>query len=192
MKTKAILLPALVFLCLNASAQIKLPVTNNDLRTNLEKVIADFPNHFVHLKSEVKANNPQTVEYASNLDFKGAEENIITEFAGKKPIYSWQAVILTAEDYNETVKKYKWLCNQLKAMTLRFDGYSFGLDGKYEQPDESRKFTTTTYTLTPASVAHPKLKIEVGMHYYFPEWKVTLTVYQKEREDQERGETEEN
>ena len=48
------------------------------------------------------------------------------------------------------------------------------------------------YQLTPASVSHPKLKIEAGLQYYFPEWKVTLTVYEKEREDTERGEIEED
>jgi hypothetical protein len=34
----------------------------------------------------------------------------------------------------------------------------------------------------------PKLKIEASMQYEFPEWKVSLVVYEKEREDKDRGE----
>ena len=37
----------------------------------------------------------------------------------------------------------------------------------------------------------PRLKIEVSMQFEFPEWKVVLSVYEKEREDHERGEIEE-
>lgn len=191
MKAKTTLLLLSVLCSLLSVAQLKLPVTNNDLRNNLEKVVADFPNHFQNLKSEIKANNPQTVEYASTLDFKGSEDNTITQFIGTKQVYSWHALLLTTETFEDAAKKYKWLCGQLKSMTLKFDGYSFSLDGKYEAADDSKKFSSSTYTLTPASVAHSKLKIEAGLQFYFPEWKVTLTVYQKEREDAERGPTEE-
>jgi hypothetical protein len=175
----------------SSSAQLKFPVTNNDLRNNLGKVVADFPNHLSNIISGVKAENPQTVEYASNLEFKGAEENTVTKYNGAKPIYSWQAVLLTTEEFEDASKKYKWLCNQLKAMTLNVNGYSFSLEGKYDAPSESKKFSGSIYHLSPASIAHPKVRVEAGMQYFFPEWRVTLTVYDKEREDSERGNTDE-
>lgn len=177
---------ALAFSCA-ASAQLKLPVTNNDLRTNLQKVVADFPNHLSSVIGEVKAENPQTTDFASTLDFQTAEENFVTRYDGKKPIYSWQATLLTASEFEDAAKKYKWLCNQLKSMTLRLGDYSFSLDGEYEAPDDGKKFSASLYRLMPASVSHPRLKIEAGLQYYFPEWKVILTVYEKEREDKDRG-----
>ncbi len=33
----------------------------------------------------------------------------------------------------------------------------------------------------------PKLKIEASMQFEFPEWKVNLLVYEKEKEDKDRG-----
>ena len=179
---------ACLILALQTRAQLRLPVTNNDLRNNLEKVIADFPNALNSIRGDVVANNPQTIEYATLLQFEGAEENTITQYISNKPVYSWQAIVLTTEDFEEASKKYKWLYNQLKVMTIKIeDGYSFNLNGEYEAPTDTKKFSTSTFRLTPASTHLPKLKIEAGLQFYFPEWKVTLTVYQKEREDNEKG-----
>jgi hypothetical protein len=171
-----------------AMGQIRIPVTNNDLRHNLEKVIADFPQELNSIKGNMIERNPQTVEYATVLKFDGAEENTVTQYISNKPVYSWQATVLTSEDFEEASKKYKWLCNQLKVMTINMgNGYTFSLNGDYEAPDDSKKFSISTFHLTPAATYMPKLKVEVGMQFYFPEWKVVLRVYQKEREDSERG-----
>lgn len=173
------------FLCFS---QLKLPVTNNDLRTNLQEVVSAFPRHFTNLKGEILNENPQTVEYTSTLTFQGAEENLITEYKGVKSIYTWQATLLTTENFEAASKKYKWLCNQLKVMTLTIDNdYSFSLDGKYDPPVESKAFSSSVYTLLPAASYLPKLRIEAGLQFQFPEWKVQLLVYNKEREDKERG-----
>jgi hypothetical protein len=176
-----------------ARAQFRIPVTNNDLRHNLEKVIADFPQELSSIKGNMIERNPQTVEYATVLKFEGAEENTVTQYISSKPVYSWQATVLTSEDFEAASKKYKWLCNQLKVMTINMgNGYTFSLNGDYEAPDDSKKFTISTYHLTPAATYMPKLKVEVGMQFYFPEWKVVLRVYQKEREDSERGDINED
>ena len=176
-----------------ARAQFRIPVTNNDLRHNLEKVIADFPQELSSIKGNMIERNPQTVEYATVLKFEGAEENTVTQYISSKPVYSWQATVLTSEDFEEASKKYKWLCNQLKVMTINMgNGYTFSLNGDYEAPDDSKKFSISTYHLTPAATYMPKLKVEVGMQFYFPEWKVVLRVYQKEREDVERGDINED
>ena len=163
-----------------ARAQFRIPVTNNDLRHNLEKVIADFPQELSSIKGNMIERNPQTVEYATVLKFEGAEENTVTQYISSKPVYSWQATVLTSEDFEAASKKYKWLCNQLKVMTINMgNGYTFSLNGDYEAPDDSKKFTISTYHLTPAATYMPKLKVEVGMQFYFPEWKVVLRVDQK-------------
>lgn len=182
----------ILFFCLftlPAFSQLRLPVTNNDLRTNLQKVIADFSQELKSVRGEVRSENPQTIEYATVLKFEGSEDNFVTKYISKKPIYSWEASLLTTEDYDEAVKKYKWLYGQLKVMTVNLnDGYSFTFDGKYGAPDPNKKFAASTFRMIPAAINLPKLKVEANLQYYFPEWKVILTVYQKEREDIERGE----
>ena len=190
MKIGCLRLLGLVLLITTGSvhAQLRVPVTNNDLRTNLSKVVSDFPDGFPTLKGEVVDDNPQTIEYRSLLNFKTAEANSITRYKSLRPVYSWQASILSTEDFDEAAKKYKWLCGQLKVMTIKMEGgVSFTLSGKYEEPTETKKFFSSVYKLTPNASSMPKLKIEASMQFEFPEWKVNLLVYEKEKEDKDRG-----
>lgn len=151
-------------------------------------MVSDFPRELSTIRGEEVMANPQTVEYATTLDLEGVESNTVTKFIANRPIYSWKALVLTTEEFEEAEKKYKWLANQLKVMTLTLEGgSSFTLSGDYEQPDESKKFFVSSYRLTPAATALPKLQIQVTMEYMFPEWKVGMVIFQKEREDKERG-----
>jgi hypothetical protein len=172
-----------------SQAQLRIPGTSNsDVRQALEKVMVDFPKGFPTLKGEVVNNNPQSMEYASLLPFKSAEQNTITEYSGKQPVYSWQAQMLTTEEFSVAEKKYKSLYKDLKNITLTLNrDYTYGLTGDYDEPSESRTFATTVFQLTPSASSLSKLKVELSMQYEMPDWKVCLTVYQKEREDNERG-----
>ena len=172
---------------LNATAQVKFPVTNNDLRNNLSRIITDYANGFTALRGDTIEIDPQTIEFSSKLQFNGAEQNSIVEYRSSKPVYSWKAVLMSTEDFEEASKKYKWLFNQLKVMTVKVEDYSFTLDGNFDAPDESRKFCSSIFKLTPNAANMPRLKIEATMQYEFPEWKINLMIYEREREDSERG-----
>lgn len=189
LKTKHVLLPLVFFITAHsAQAQIKFPGSNPDVRNALEKVINDYPKAFASLKGEVIANNPQTVEYESLLDFQSAERNIIVQYSGKEPVYSWQAQMFTTEEFEIAAKKYKSFYSQLKGMNLKLNrDYDYSLMGDFDKPDESKKFSSTVFRLLPHATYLPKVKVELSMQYEFPEWKIYLMVYQKEREDNERG-----
>lgn len=181
---------SLAFLCCSLAAQsqlIKLPV-NNAFRTDIQKVVEDFPHQFTAIRGDVINKNPQTVEYASLLIPEGVQESVITQYsAGQKPIYSWQAILLTTEDYGTAVKKYKWLFSQLKGLNVKYVADLYTLRGEYELPDESRKFTVSTLALSQPPGLLRKLKVDVALNFEFPEWKVSMLVYEKEKEDDERG-----
>ena len=188
----------LFFLCFSifsfsSKAQLRLPgLSNPDVRQALEKVIADYPNGFSTLKGEVLANNPQTVEYSSRLQFKTAEWNSITEHSGKTPVYSWQALMLSNEEFGVAEKKYKSLFKELKNVSLTLNrDYSYGLDGTFEAPSEAKKFASSVFHLTPNATYLPNVKVELSLQYELLEWKIYLTVFQKERNDNEQGKTKE-
>jgi len=186
-------LSALLFLFIfnYASAQLKLPI-NNSLRTDFQKIVTEYPTHFEGIRGDIINQNPQTIEYLSELKLGDATEcSIIKYSSGSKPIYSWQGVMFISEDFEAASKKYKWLFNQLKGLNIFYVKDQYTLKGSFEEADESRKFTNSI--LEPVAPPDPlkKLKIEVALRFEFPEWKVNLLVYEKEREDDERGETEE-
>ena len=190
LKTKQVLLLCATFpLFIIAEAQLKLPVTGNpDVRNALEQVITDFPKEFAALKGEVIANNPQSVEYESLLSFKSAEKNIIIQYSGTQPVYSWQALMFTSEDFETAEKKYKALYSQLKNINIKLNrDYDYSLTGEYDKPEETKKFSSTVFRLLPNASNLPRVKVELLLQYELLEWKIYLMVYQKEREDNERG-----
>src|SRR5262245_9500940 len=102
------------FLSIKYGAQLKLPVPNV-IGPDIKKVIKDYPNQFNNLKGEVIVQNPQSTDYACNFKVNGAEEATVTQYsaANKYNICSWQALILTTEEFEDAKKKYKSLYVQL-------------------------------------------------------------------------------
>lgn len=171
-----------------SQAQLRVPVSNNDLRINLQKIVSDFPNQFSALRGDTLIENPQSIEFASRLEFSGATQNSIIQYKSVRPVYSWQATLISTEEFEEAEKKYRWLYNQLKVMTIKLDnGYSFSLSGDYDEASESKKFCGSIFKMTPNASDMPKLKIEASMQFEFPEWKVNLLVYEREKEDTDRA-----
>lgn len=172
----------------SVSAQFKLPI-NNALRSDFQKIISSYPQHFEGVRGNIINQNPQSIEYVSNIKLGNAEECMVIKYSsGLKPVYSWQGLMFRSEDFEEASKKYKSLFNQLRGLNIFYVEDQYTLRGEFEEADESRKFTTSL--LMPVAPPEPlkKLKIEVALQFEFPEWKVNLLVYEKEREDDERGE----
>ena len=182
------------FLCLSGSvgAQLKLPAAPNSFKSDMQQIVAEFPLQFRGLRGEVLAKNPQTIEYASLLKPQGVMECWVTQYSsGSKPVYTWQATMLSTEDFEEAAKKYKALFAQLKGMNVRYVADQYTLQGKIMAPVEERNFMTSVLTVAEAPDPLKKLRVEVTMQFEFPEWKVGLSVFEKEKEDDERGDTEE-
>lgn len=182
------LLVAAALLCSFAlHAQVHLPVPNV-FRADVQKAVSDFPSQFASLRGEVRITNPQTVEYASLLQVHKAEDCSITQYsANSKPVYSLHALMLSTENFAEAEKRYKWIFAQLKGLNVKYVVDQYTLHGVYEAPAESRQFTTSTLAVSHPPAALQKLRLEVSMQFEFPEWKVALTVFEWERDDEEQG-----
>ncbi len=173
--------------CLSAGAQLKLP-TLNPVANDVKKVIEDHPNHFANLKGEMITQTPQTTDYACTFNANGAEETTITQYSSKKEIYSWQALMLTTESFDKAKQKFRSLFNQLNNTAIKTGDLSYKLKGNYVQPDEKKKFTSVILS----AGSNDKLKVELSLQAYEPmEWKVKIIIYDREREDDERGKTQE-
>jgi len=177
---------------LSAQSQFKLPSlnpANNAFKADIQKVIEDYPHQFASLRGKVIEKNPQSVEYASLVKPQGAQESSIMRYSSnKKEVYTWQAVMLATEDFETATQKYKSIFSQLKGMNVKYVVDQYTLVGKYEAPEESKKFVVSTLTIDGPPSPLQKLKVEVTMQFEFPEWKVKVLLYEKEREDNQRGE----
>jgi hypothetical protein len=169
-------------------AQLKLPVING-AGSDIKKVIEDYPNRFINLMGEIVAENTQSTDYQCTLKVNGAEEVIVTRYSAKKEVCSWKARMLTTENFDKARQKFKSLFNQLNNLSLDMGGgRSFHLNGKYETPLEEKKFATVLFSVEPVIESVKKLKVEITLQYVEPmEWRVEVLVYDRDREDNERG-----
>jgi hypothetical protein len=183
---------SVTFFAFSASSQFKnisshLPLANG-IRSDIQKVVADFPYRFQNIRGEVIDRSPQSIEYASKLKVGDLGQCSIVQYSsGDKAIYSWQALMLVTEDFESAAKKYKSLFQQLKGANVYYIKDQYALKGEYDAAEESRKFATSTLTLAYPPAPLKKLRIDVSLQFEFPEWKVSLVVYEKEREDDEQG-----
>ena len=185
-KTLALITISFLF-ATHSTAQLKLPAING-VASDVKKVIEDYPNRFINLMGEVLAQNTQSTDYHCNFAVHGAEEAFITRYPAKKEICSWQALMLTTESFDKAKQKFKSLFNQLINLSVKAGTGTFKLKADYQSPEESKKFTSVLFSFEPTTEAMKKLKVEISMQYIEPmEWKVKLLIYDREREDDERG-----
>ena len=188
---KTLALLTISFLLFNFSnAQLKLPGVNG-IGSDIKKVIEDYPDRFANLLGELIVQNPQSTDYQCNFKVNGAEETTITRYSSKNDnVYSWQSLMLTTESFEKAKQKFKTLYNQLNNLEVNPVGSgSFHLKGTYENPAEEKKFASVLFSLKSADEAFKKLKVEISLQYELMEWKVNVLVYDREREDNERGNT---
>jgi hypothetical protein len=172
---------------ISASAQLKLPLANG-IANDVKKVIEDYPNRFINLMGEIISEHTQSTDYQCNFKVNGAEEAFVTRYSAKKEVCSWEALMLTTESFDKAKQKFKTLYNQLHNLSVKLGNITYKLKGDYLAPAEEKKFTAVLFSLEPEALAAKKLKIEISMQYIEPmEWKVRVMVYDREREDDERG-----
>lgn len=154
------------------------------LATDVRKVVEDYPNSFANLIGDVIISNPQSTDYRCNFKVNGAEESIITRYAsGEKPIVSWQALMLTTEDYDAARRTYRNLFDQLNNLQVG----SSRLKGKFASPSDGADFTNTILSFSPVEEWQRKIRVEVVMEAEMMDWKVKVIVYDRDRKDDERG-----
>lgn len=155
-------------------------VFTNQTHSALQKVINDYPNHFKNIKGQLLGQNPQTTDYSSTVQIPGSVNTVITKYSSTddKEVYSWKCILLESEDFEVVTKKYKELFNQIKNSIIKLDGNKpFILNGTYVDPTEEKRFTSSPFTLVPASGDLKKLKVELSIEYLVTEWKVSILVY---------------
>ncbi len=96
--------------------------------------------------------------------------------------------MLTTENFEDAKKKFKTLYTQLNNLSVK----TMHLSGVYESPVEEKKFSSVLFSFDPADESLKKLKVELVIEAEGMDWKVKVLVYDRDRNDDERGDTIEN
>lgn len=179
----------LIFAFSTLTAQLKIASISGSIAGDIRKVIQDYPNKFINIQGELVAQHPQSTDYDCNFKVNGAESALVTVYSSKNNnVCSWQALMLTTEEFEVAKKKFKALYGQLNNLSVSLEnGSSFPLKARYEEPLEEKKFTSVVFSGQTDDEASRKLRVEIVMVYEPMEWKVKVIVYDRDREDHERG-----
>lgn len=180
-----LIIPILLIPTIHLVAQTRLPIAKitNTIRHDIETVTGDYYDHFYNIKGEKITETESTIEYQSKVVPDGASESFITEMKSLQNVYSWQALMLTTEDFEKAVEKYKQIYNQLDNANFLIHGDRlWKFRGAYDAPDESRAFASSILEPEVHDKFLQRLKIEIALSYNMPEWSVTIFVYEKEND----------
>ena len=152
---------------------------------SLQKIFFDFPNNFKNIQGELYIDEAEYEKYFSTVSLPGVHDCIITHYHSVvDTTSSWQGLIIEAEDFDEVVKKYEAVCQQIKQSKIRLvDGSILDMEGTFEPASESNKFTTSTYFLPTSDMTFKNVKIEVELLAQITQWKLQVNVISKRRDD---------
>jgi len=160
----------------------------NSLEADIASVISDYPNGFKNLAGEITKNNPQSTEFDCKASVKGANScQVIKYSSSKKEIYSWEAEMLKTDDFEEAAKKFRSIYTSLEHLSVDVNGIIAVFKGVYVKPTSSIKFTTITFETSDKTPELEKLKITLMLEAEMLDWIIKIQVFEKEKEDVERG-----
>ncbi len=177
----------LLFLSTFSIAQSQIKNGSTSIRSQLEKVVQQFPNDFSSLKGEPLPNEPQTIQYASTVAIPGALDTRIVGYPSKKKIYwIWESKLFAAEEFEKFKKQYKAYYNDIAGRTLMIKTSisKFVPSNAYEEPSEDFRFLTNQFQFEKDQEDYKNLVIDLIAEYANFEWVIYLRVYDKEKDSE--------
>ena len=168
------------------SAQV-IPI-KNAFQNDIAKVISDYPNGFKNIVGDEIMQNPQSIEFECLVTVKDAIKCRLIKYSSNlKDIYSWEADMIKTDDFETASKKFKELYNSLQHLSVNINGNTAIFKGDYIKPSEAIKFTTIVLDAGDKISELKNLKLALTLEADMLDWIIKIQVYEKEREDKDKG-----
>ena len=168
------------------SAQV-IPI-KNAFQTDIAKVISDYPNGFKNIIGDETIQNPQSIEFECLVTVKDAIKCRLIKYSSNlKDIYSWEADMIKTDDFEVASKKFRELYNALQHLSVNINGSTAVFKGDYITPSEATKFSTIVLDAGDKIPEFKSLKLALILETDMLEWVIKIQVYEKEREDKDKG-----
>jgi hypothetical protein len=164
-------------------------VFSNKTSAILEKVIQDYPNRFRDIKGDLIAENRRAAEYKSTIQLPGSSSCIVSRYtASRNDEYTWTCTVSETQDFGNASNTFKEVFDQIKNTIVRVEGDKhFILSGQYETPLEDKKTTRILFTLLPGLNDVKKLKVDLSLQSDKTGWKILISVYDHEPDEDGQG-----
>ena len=154
----------------------------------IDAVLRDFPNNLRNITGELVLAQGEFENYASMLALPESEHCVITRWhSTQDTTVSWQAAMLTTDDFGKADHAYHDLYRKLQQCYIQLvDGTVVYLKGSWEPAKEGAAFTTSTLRLTIDDQRYKEVRVELELVYQLAEWGVHINIFSK-RPDDEAG-----
>lgn len=168
------------------SAQV-IPI-KNAFQNDIAKVISDYPNGFKNIIGSEAIQNPQSIEFECLITVKDAIKCRLIKYSSNlKDIYSWEADMIKTDDFEAASNKFRELYNSLQYLSVNINGSIAVFKGDYIKPSEAIRFNTVVLDAGDKIAELKSLKLALTLETEMLEWVIKIQVYEKEREDKDKG-----
>lgn len=153
-------------------------VFSNKTQTVVEKVIQDYPNHFLNIKGELIGRALQTSRYKSTLELPGAASSTVTfiSTAGAEGS-GWTCNVLQTASFDEARARYAEIYGQLSnSIVSAADQKTFILSGQYEAPIPDKKENEVLFSLLPGVGEMKRVHVDLILRGEGSNWVVAISV----------------
>jgi hypothetical protein len=156
-------------------------VFSNKTQVILEKVIQDYPNHFLHLRGELIGQATQPARYRSTLQLPGSASSTVVVTGAGIQGSGWSCTILETSDFNTARVRFAEIYDQLSNSIISADGQkTYILSGQYEAPDQNRRNTKVLFSLLPGVGEMKGVRVELALDQEEGHWVLSINVNDKD------------
>jgi hypothetical protein len=156
---------------------------------SLNKIVLDFKNNFSTIKGKQLNTEPEAIVFVSKICLPAAKNCIIKKYTSTEDkTASWQALLYSSDNFDETIKMYKKFFAQIKAVNINgVDKISTSFFGKLEKMDENVRFFTSTLRLKTDNVYFKNLAVAIELTNNYAGWDIYINIYSKKIEADDDG-----
>jgi len=148
---------------------------------SLTRIVIDFSTNFYRVQGEELAPQEGMEVYQSTISLPGATHCVIYRFHSQlDTTASWQAIMYQGENYEDALKIYKNIYQQLTKSKMKwYDNRLAAFKGEMEEPDENLRFTNTWLQLNVPDFLYKDFYAEIEIINSYNGWEVHLNLHAK-------------
>lgn len=150
--------------------------TGAGLKSMLQDVLRAAAEDYLSLRGEQISGETGTIQYVSNIQAPGSQENKVIGYIGpKKTDWVWESRLNSFEDINEMQKQYKKIYNEISRGSVKGNAKTYEAVSEYESPTEEKRIWNNQF-----KVVSTRLMIDLVAEEQYHQWIIWLRVYNLE------------
>lgn len=149
------------------------------IKPQINQIINDFPNDFSTVKGERVDGDPNTVQYKSKVEPKGAIETRVIGYPSKEKTYwVWESKLLVTEDINELKRMFKLYYNDIAGNNVSIStGGRLVSTSNYTVPSDELRLWIQQFKIKEPVGVYENLLVDLVAEYNNYEWIILIRVY---------------